>query len=101
VCGGPSGAVVRVGRRGRARRSSPTTIERNGRSFDLFTTAGRIRQIAWRIGATRVWLTNTLQDTLSNGEMIALALSAADPRHAAVAWRVTVASDWSGARPCG
>jgi len=52
-----------------------TTIERNGRSFDLFATAGRIRQIAWRIGATRVWLTNTLQDTLSNGEMIALALS--------------------------
>jgi hypothetical protein len=52
-----------------------TTIERNGRSFDLFATVGRIRQIAWRIGATRVWLTNTLQDTLSNGEMIALALS--------------------------
>jgi hypothetical protein len=34
-----------------------------------------VHQIAWQLGATRAWLTNTLRDTLSNTEMIALASS--------------------------
>ena len=52
-----------------------TTITRGGRSFDVYTAAGRIHQIAWRVGGTRAWLTNTLRDTLTNAQMIALAAS--------------------------
>jgi hypothetical protein len=52
-----------------------TTIRRGGRSFDVYTAGGRIHQVAWRIGGTRAWLTNTLRDTLSNRQMIALAAS--------------------------
>jgi polyisoprenyl-teichoic acid--peptidoglycan teichoic acid transferase len=52
-----------------------TTIERGGRRLDLYTTAGKVHQIAWQIGATRVWLMNTLRDALSNNEMFALASS--------------------------
>ena len=51
------------------------TIERARRSFDVYTAGGRIHQIAWRIGSTRAWLTNTLRDTLTNAQMIALATS--------------------------
>jgi hypothetical protein len=52
-----------------------TTIRRGARSYDLYTAQGRIHQIAWRVGATRVWVTNTLRDTLTNSEMLALATS--------------------------
>jgi hypothetical protein len=52
-----------------------TTIMRDGRRLELYTAAGRVHQIAWQLGATRAWLTNTLRDTLSNTEMIALASS--------------------------
>jgi LCP family protein required for cell wall assembly len=52
-----------------------TTIVRNRRSLELYTAGGKIHQVAWHIGATRVWLTNTLRDTVSNSEMIALASS--------------------------
>jgi LCP family protein required for cell wall assembly len=56
-------------------RDGSSTIERGGRSYDVFTAGGRIREIAWRIGATRAWITNTLQDSLSNAQLIALAES--------------------------
>jgi hypothetical protein len=56
-------------------RGETTTVERGGRRLELYTSAGKVHQIAWQVGATRVWLTNTLRDTLSKGEMIALALS--------------------------
>jgi LCP family protein required for cell wall assembly len=51
------------------------TIRRGARSYDLYTAGGRVHQIAWRIGASRVWLTNTLRDTLTNRQMVALATS--------------------------
>jgi polyisoprenyl-teichoic acid--peptidoglycan teichoic acid transferase len=55
---------------------SPTsTIRRGARSYDLYTAAGRIHQIAWRIGGTRAWITNTLRDSLTNAQMIGLAAS--------------------------
>jgi LCP family protein required for cell wall assembly len=54
-----------------------TTITRNGRSLDVYTAGGRIHQVAWRIGGTRAWLTNTLRDNLTNAQMIALAASCA------------------------
>jgi len=49
------------------------TLTRGGRRYDLYTEHGKLRQIAWRLGPTAVWITNTLQDTLTNAEMIALA----------------------------
>jgi polyisoprenyl-teichoic acid--peptidoglycan teichoic acid transferase len=49
------------------------TIERGGRSYDLYTAGGRLHQIGWHVGASRVWLTNTLRDTLTNAQMLALA----------------------------
>jgi LCP family protein required for cell wall assembly len=52
-----------------------STITRGGRSYDLYTAAGRVHEVAWRLGPTRVWLTNTLRDTLTNAQMIALARS--------------------------
>jgi LCP family protein required for cell wall assembly len=56
-------------------RGETTTVERGGRRLELYTSAGKVHQIAWQVGATRVWLTNTLRDTVSNGELIALAMS--------------------------
>jgi hypothetical protein len=56
--------------------ASPSqTIERSGRSYDLYTAGGRLHQIGWRVGASRVWLTNTLRDKLTNAQMVALAES--------------------------
>jgi hypothetical protein len=54
-------------------RDPTTTVTRRGRSYDVFTAGGKIREIAWKVGATRVWITNTLRDTLTNPEMLALA----------------------------
>ena len=52
-----------------------TTLTRGGRSYDVYTAGGHIHQIAWRVGSTRAWLTNTLRDTLTNAQMVALAAS--------------------------
>jgi hypothetical protein len=56
--------------------SSPsTTVHRGSRAYDVYTAGGRIRQVAWHVGATRAWVTNTLRDTLTNAQMLALATS--------------------------
>jgi LCP family protein required for cell wall assembly len=56
--------------------SSPTTtIRHGGRTYDAYTAGGRIHQLAWRVGATRAWLTNTLRDSLTNAQMLAVAAS--------------------------
>ena len=36
---------------------------------------GKVRQVAWRVGPTRVWITNTLRDDLTRQQMLALAQS--------------------------
>jgi LCP family protein required for cell wall assembly len=43
--------------------------------FDVWSDSGRIRQIAWRVGPTRAWITNTLRNELSSAQMLALARS--------------------------
>ena len=53
------------------------TLTRDGRTYVLYTQHGRLRQVAWRLGATEVWITNTLQNTLDNAQLIALARSCA------------------------
>jgi hypothetical protein len=57
--------------------ASPTaTFRPRGRSYDVYTeSGGKVRQIAWRVGATRVWITNTLRDDLTRQQMLALAQS--------------------------
>lgn len=55
--------------------SPTTTVRHNGRTYDVWTEGGHIRQIAWQIGPTRAWITNTLLDELSNPQMIGLAAS--------------------------
>ncbi|HZO50187.1 MAG TPA: LCP family protein [Gaiellaceae bacterium] len=53
---------------------SPTTsLRRGARRYEVWTEHGRIRQLAWSIGPTRVWITNTLLDELTNRQMIGLA----------------------------
>jgi LCP family protein required for cell wall assembly len=52
-----------------------TTVRRGGRSYDLYTNGGRIHMVAWRVGATRVWITNSLRAHLTNAEMLTLATS--------------------------
>jgi LCP family protein required for cell wall assembly len=55
---------------------APTaTRQVGGREVEVWTDSGAIRQLAWRVGATRVWLTNTLQNELSPRVMLALARS--------------------------
>jgi hypothetical protein len=58
-------------------RSPTKTIRLAGRDVDVWTESGAVRQVAWRVGATRVWLTNTLRNELTRGQMLALAKSCA------------------------
>ena len=56
-------------------------VRRGGRSYDVYTeSGGKVRQIAWREGPTRVWITNTLRDDLTRAQMLALAASCAPYR---------------------
>lgn len=50
-------------------------LTRGGRTYALYTEHGRLHQIAWRLSATNVWITNTLQNTVSNAQLLALARS--------------------------
>ena len=48
-----------------------TTV--NGRRLEVWKESGRVRQVAWRIGGTRAWVTNTLRNELTGPQMLALA----------------------------
>lgn len=43
--------------------------------YDLFWESGSLRMVAWNLGRTRVWITNTLRNEVSPNKMIALARS--------------------------
>jgi hypothetical protein len=45
----------------------------NGRTYKLFYDGGRLRTVAWQTQSGSFWLSNTLTDTLSNRQMLALA----------------------------
>jgi LCP family protein required for cell wall assembly len=54
--------------------SSPTGSARvHGRSVEFWRDSGRVRQVAWRLGKSWIWITNTLRDELTGSEMFALA----------------------------
>lgn len=56
-----------------ALRSPTLTVERDGRTYELWREDGRVRQVAWRSGETVVWITNTLAGELSAETMLRLA----------------------------
>jgi LCP family protein required for cell wall assembly len=49
------------------------TLARGGRTYQLYSEHGRLRMIAWRRGSTEAWITNTLQNSLTNQQLIGLA----------------------------
>jgi LCP family protein required for cell wall assembly len=52
------------------------SLELGGRRFELYFEGQRLRIVAWRRGAAVYWLTNTLQNILTNHQMLAIAQSA-------------------------
>jgi LCP family protein required for cell wall assembly len=56
--------------------SGPTRTQRvGGKLYDFYYESGKLRMVAWRIGSTRAWVTNTLRNELSSQEMTGLARS--------------------------
>lgn len=53
------------------------SLRRGNRSYDIWYESGVIRQIAWRMGSTAAWLTNTLRNELTPEQMLSLAASCA------------------------
>jgi polyisoprenyl-teichoic acid--peptidoglycan teichoic acid transferase len=45
----------------------------NGKKLDLFYDGVRLRTVAWRSGRAVYWVENTLQDALTNDQMLAIA----------------------------
>jgi LCP family protein required for cell wall assembly len=58
-------------------RDPTSTRTLGGSELELWADSGSLRQVAWRVGATRVWLTNTLRNELSPRQMLALAANCA------------------------
>jgi len=51
------------------------TITRAGTQYNLYYDSGHVRMVAWHIGKTLVWVTNTLLNDMTDQQMIALATS--------------------------
>jgi LCP family protein required for cell wall assembly len=49
------------------------TVKRGRRQYEIYFDSGHVREVAWMVGGTRAWVTNTLQDDLSDQQMLALA----------------------------
>jgi polyisoprenyl-teichoic acid--peptidoglycan teichoic acid transferase len=57
--------------------SNPSqTLRLGGRSYSLYFEGQRLRTIAWRDHGAAYWVTNTLQNILTNRQMLAIAQSA-------------------------
>ena len=52
------------------------TIQLGGRTMRLYFEGQRLRVVAWRDGKGTYWLTNTLQNILTNRQMLAIAAAA-------------------------
>jgi LCP family protein required for cell wall assembly len=52
------------------------TVQLGSRTFQLYFEGQRLRLVAWRDGRGVYWLVNTLQDILTNRQMLAIAQSA-------------------------
>jgi hypothetical protein len=47
----------------------------NGRTYELFFDGDRLRLVAWRTPRAVYWVSNTLLQTLTNRQMLGIALS--------------------------
>jgi polyisoprenyl-teichoic acid--peptidoglycan teichoic acid transferase len=54
-------------------RRPSSTIEREGRTYELWFENRRLRQVAWKQGEVSLWITNTLGNELSIEAMLQLA----------------------------
>ena len=52
------------------------TREMHGREYDIYSTAGKVTLVAWHRGESTYWVSNSLQNALTNDQMIGIAKSA-------------------------
>jgi hypothetical protein len=52
------------------------TVTVGGRKLQLYFEGQHLRLVAWHSGAGTYWLINTLQDILTNKQMLAIAVAA-------------------------
>jgi hypothetical protein len=52
-----------------------TTIRRNGRALKVFRDGKQVRMVAWRTSRAVYWVSNTLTQSLTPRQMIAIAAS--------------------------
>jgi hypothetical protein len=50
-----------------------STVTMRGRKYQLFYDGSRLRLVAWRTPRAVYWVSNSLSETLSNKQMIAIA----------------------------
>ncbi len=57
--------------------SDPTeTREIHGREYDIYTDSGKVSLVAWHRGENTYWVSNSLENALTNDQMIGIARSA-------------------------
>jgi polyisoprenyl-teichoic acid--peptidoglycan teichoic acid transferase len=52
------------------------TREIHGREYDIYTNGGKVTLVAWHRGENTYWVANSLQNALTNDQMIGIARSA-------------------------
>jgi hypothetical protein len=52
------------------------TVSVGGRALQLYFEGSKLRMVAWHDGPAVYWLINTLQDILTNKQMLAIAAAA-------------------------
>ncbi len=55
--------------------SPDATTTVGGRSYSLYYDGAQLHMVAWQVGGVAYWVSNTLDDELSNRAMLALAAS--------------------------
>ena len=48
----------------------------NGREYDIYVDSGKVTMVAWHRGENSYWISNSLQGSLTNDQMIGIARSA-------------------------
>jgi polyisoprenyl-teichoic acid--peptidoglycan teichoic acid transferase len=48
----------------------------HGREYDIYVESGKVTMVAWHRGENTYWVSNSLQDSLTNDQMIGIARSA-------------------------